>query len=197
MKPVQVVAPEEAARANFYALLARLFYVPPDQDFLTALAGSGPLNAEAGELADAWQALIDAAARADPEAVRDEFDTAFVGTGKSPVTLYSTAYTIRHSSEAPLAQLRGELLRLGLARRSGAQEPEDHVAALFDTMRHLVAEQQDSLEEQWRFFSRWIGPAIPALCAAIIRSDKTVFYKHVARVAECFCAVEHGSFEML
>lgn len=197
MKPVQFVAPEEAARANFYALLARLFYVPPDQDFLTALAESGPLDAEAGELADAWRALLAAAAKADAEAVRDEFDAVFVGTGKSPVSLYSTAYTIKHSNEAPLAQLRGDLLRLGLARRSEAKEPEDHVAALFDTMRHLVAEQQDSLEAQQRFFSRWIDPAVAGLCAAIIRNDKTVFYKHVARVTECFCSVEHRSFEML
>ena len=197
MKPVQFVAPEEAARANFYALLARLFYVSPDQEFLTALAGSGPLDAEAGELAAAWQALIEAAATADPEAVRHEFDTVFVGTGRAPVTLYTTAYTIKHSNEAPLVALRGELLRLGLARRSDAQEPEDHVAALFDTMRYLVAEQQETLEEQQRFFSRWIAPAMPALCAAINRSDKTAFYKHVARVAECFCTVEHRSFEML
>lgn len=197
MKPLQFAAPEEAARANFYALLARLFYVPPDRAFLAALAGSGPLEAEAGDLADAWQALVDAAAQADPEAVRDEFDSVFVGTGRSPVTLYSTAYTIRHSNEAPLAQLRGELLRLGLARRSEAQEPEDHVAALFDTMRYLVAEHQDSLPEQQRFFLRWIGPAIEGLCGAIERNEKTVFYKRVAQFARSFLLVEQSAFEML
>ncbi|MGQ0654474.1 MAG: TorD/DmsD family molecular chaperone [Betaproteobacteria bacterium] len=197
MKPVQFVAPEEAARANFYALLARLFYVPPDRDFLDVLAASGPLDAEAGELAAAWQELIAAAAKADAEAVRDEFDTVFVGTGKSPVTLYTTAYTLKHSNEAPLAALRGELIRLGLARRSEAHEPEDHIAALFDAMRFLVAEQQDSLEEQQRFFARWIGPAFDALCAAIERNDKTAFYRHVSRFTRRFLLVEQSAFEML
>jgi TorA maturation chaperone TorD len=197
MKPVQFVAPEEAARANFYALLARLFYAAPDREFLQALASSGPLDAEAGELAQAWQGLIDAAGSADPGAVREEFDTVFVGTGRSPVSLYTTAYTIKHSNEAPLVALRGELLRLGLARRSEAQEPEDHIAALFDTMRYLVAEQQDSLEEQQRFFSRWIWPAIEGLCGAIERNDKTRFYKHVSRFARSFLLVEQSAFEML
>lgn len=197
MKPVQFVAPEEAARANFYALLARLFYVPPDRAFLDALAASGPLEAEAGELAEAWQALVDAARKTDPEAVRDEFDTVFVGTGKAPVTLYSTAYTIKHSNEAPLAALRGELARLGLARRNEAHEPEDHIAALCDAMRFLVAEQQDSLEEQQRFFSRWIAPAMEGLCGAIERNDKTRFYKHVSRFARSFLLVEQSAFEML
>jgi len=196
MKPVQFVAPEEAARANFYALLARLFYLPPDRDFLKALAGTGPLEAEAGELAEAWRALTEAAAGADPESLRDEFDTVFVGTGKAPVTLYTTAYTIKHSNEAPLAELRGQLAGLGLARRNEAHEPEDHIAALFDTMRFLVAEQHD-LHEQQRFFDRWIAPAVPGLCAAIGRNEKLTFYKHVGRVTECFCAVEQRSFEML
>ena len=34
------LASEEEARANFYALLARLFYAPPDEGLLKALAGA-------------------------------------------------------------------------------------------------------------------------------------------------------------
>ena len=132
---------------------------------------------------------------------RQSFNTvtpsAFIGTGKAPVTLYSTAYTIRYSNEVPLAELRGELARLGLARRTEVREPEDHIAALCDTMRHLVAEQKRDLEEQRRFFSRWIHPVIEPLCSAIERSDKTAFYKSVARFAKGFCTLEHMAFEML
>jgi hypothetical protein len=53
------------------------------------------------------------------------------------------------------------------------------------------------LAEQQRFFSRWIKPALDPLCDAIERSDKTVFYKHVARFAKGFCTLEHMAFEML
>ena len=188
-----MIAAEEQARANFYGLLARLFYAPPDAALLQAIG----LEKLEGDLAQPWEELKRAAAQADPEAVREEYETAFVGTGKTPVTLYSTAYTIRYSNEVPLAELRGELARLGLARRAEAREPEDHIAALCDTMRHLVAEQKKDLEEQRRFFNRWIHPAVEPLCSAIERSDKTAFYKPVARFANRFCTLEHMAFEML
>lgn len=188
-----MIAPEEQARANFYGLLARLFYGPPDAALLRVMAG----ETLEGDLAPSWQELKSLAATADAETVREEYETAFIGTGKAPVTLYSTAYTIRYSSEAPLAELRGELARLGLARRAGAHEPEDHIAALCDVMRHLVAEQKKDLEEQRRFFNRWIHPAIDPLCSAIERSDRTVFYKPVARFTKGFCTLEHMAFEML
>jgi TorA maturation chaperone TorD len=188
-----MIAPEEQARANFYGLLARLFYGPPDAELLRGIA-SEKLE---GDLAKPWEELRSAAAVADPGALREEYETAFIGTGKAPVTLYSTAYTIRYSNEVPLAELRGELARLGLGRRAEVREPEDHIAALCDTMRHLVAMQKTDLEEQRRFFNRWIHSAMGPLCSAIERSDKTEFYKPVARFAKRFCALEHAAFEML
>lgn len=199
-QPVQFVralAPEEQARANFYGLLARLFYAPADADLLRTLAAAGDMAAEDRRLADAWRELGRAAAGADPEAVRDEFDSAFVSTGKAPVTLYAGAYSARHTNEMPLATLRRELAALGLVRREGATEPEDHIAALFDTMRHLVSDAARELDEQKRFFERWIIPVVEPLCAAIEKSEHTSFYKRVARLAKAFVDVEHAAFEML
>lgn len=189
--------PEEAARADFYALLARLFYAPPDAALLQVLARAPAMDAEDGPLAEAWRELTVASAKADPEAVRDEYDTVFVGTGKSPVTLYACAYSIRYASEAPLAELRGELARLGLARREDAGEPEDHIAGLCDTMRHLIAVQQRDLPSQRAFFQRWIAPAIDPLCDAIAREPHTSFYKTVGRFARSFLHIERSGFEML
>lgn len=186
--------PEEEARANFYALLARLFYAPPDAALLKGIASE---SMEGVGLATAWGELARAAASADPEAVREEYENAFIGTGKAPVTLYTSAYTIRFSNEVPLAELRGALAALGLGRRAEAREPEDHIAALCDTMRHLVAEQKRDLEEQRSFFNRWIHPTIDPLCSAIERSDKTSFYKPVARFAKSFLELEQAAFEML
>lgn len=187
-----MIAPEEQARADIYGLLARLLYAPPDAALLKAIA-SGAME---GELGLAWVELAKAAAQADPESVREEYESAFIGTGKAPVTLYTTAYTIRYANEAPLAELRGQLAHLGLARRAEAREPEDHIAALCDTMRHLVA-QQKNLEAQRDFFQRWIRPGADPLCAAIERSDKTAFYKPVAALAKTFFALEQTAFEMI
>jgi TorA maturation chaperone TorD len=188
--------PEEEARAHFYALLARLFYAAPDAALLSAIAG-GKIEGEEPTLARAWQELAQAAGEADPEALRGEYESAFIGTGKAPVTLYTGAYTIRYTNEVPLAKLRGELSALGLARQASVSEPEDHIAALCDTMRHLIAEQQRDLEEQKRFFNRWIAPAADPLCTAIETAETTCFYRRVGRFAKAFLTVEQLAFEML
>jgi TorA maturation chaperone TorD len=203
--PLQFVPtppPEEVARANFYGLLARLFYAPPDAALLRTLAAADELEAEGRQaeeqgLALAWRGLSKAAADADPEAVREEYEAAFIGVGKAPITLYTSAYSMRYTNEAPLAQLRGELSKLGLARRSESSEPEDHIAALFEAMRHLIAEQKRGLEEQKQFFERWLWPVVQPLCDAITKSELTPHYRPVAKFARAFLELEHSAFEML
>lgn len=199
-RPLQFVPtlpPEEAARANFYGLLARLFYAPPDAALLEALAGAGDLDAEEGELAEAWQSLVRAAAHADVEAIRDEYDTVFVGTGRSPVTLYVSAYSVKYSNEVPLVALKADLASLGLARRADRGEPEDHVAALCDVMRYLISEAQSDLAAQKHFFESWIWPNLQPLCDAIQENEVTRFYKAVAAFLYALCMLEHKSFELL
>jgi TorA maturation chaperone TorD len=197
MQFVPTLPAEEVARANFYGLLARLFAAPPDAALLRTLAGAEALDAEDDGVALAWRELAKAAADADPEAVREEYEAAFIGVGKAPITLYTSAYSVRYTNEAPLAQLRGQLSDLGLARRGGSSEPEDHIAALFEVMRHLIAEQKRGLEEQKQFFERWIWPVVQPLCDAITKSDNTSHYRPVANFARAFLALEHSAFEML
>jgi TorA maturation chaperone TorD len=189
--------PEEQARADFYALLSRLFYTPPDAGLLQRLANADELEAEDEMLATRWRELTAAAALMEPEAARDEYDTAFVGTGRAPITLYTSAYSMRVTNETPLAELRSNLNALGLARREEVGEPEDHIAALCDVMRYLIAQQGRSLEEQKRFFERWIQPTVEPLCAAIEKSELTSFYKRVGRLAKTFFSLEQSAFEML
>ena len=194
---VPTLPAEEMARANFYGLLARLLSAPPDAALLRTLAAADELEAEDEGIALAWRDLAKAAADADPEALREEYEAAFIGVGKAPITLYTSAYSMRHTNEAPLAQLRGELSRLGLARRSGSSEPEDHIAALLEVMRHLIAEQKRGLEEQKRFFERWIWPVVEPLCDAINKSELTPHYRPVAKFTRAFLELEHCAFEML
>jgi len=188
-----MIEPEEKARADLYGLLARLFYAPPDAALLRGIAET---KIDGEGLGPAWRELSRAAASADPEKVREEYDERFVGTGKAPVTPYASAYTVRFTNEMPLAALRGELAAMGLGRREGVHEPEDHIAALCDVMRHLIAAQRD-LAEQERFFHRWIWPAVEPLCNAIDNDGGTVFYRHVSRFARKFFSLEQSAFEML
>ena len=91
--PSAAIAPEDAARADFYALLARLLAAPPDASLLAAIAAAPGLgeDAPAGDedgprLRAGWEALRVASASAEPETVRQEYDDLFIGVGKSPET---------------------------------------------------------------------------------------------------------------
>ena len=201
--PVAVsdVAPEDQARADFYALLARLWYAAPDHDLLHAIA-EGPDAVAEGEhraLAEAWRELREAAATTDAAGVRDEYDAAFVGTGKAEVSLYSSYYLVPTARERVLVALRDELPELGLARTGATHEPEDHFAALCEIMRHLIGSgtADAALQRQKNFFANYMNRAYNPLTNQVMVSTKTSFYKYVARFTKAFCDVEAASLEML
>jgi TorA maturation chaperone TorD len=193
---VTMTAPEELARAGCYALLARLFYAPPDAALLDRLAVAEDLDADEELLPQAWQALGWAAAHADVEAVREAYESAFGGARRPRVSLYATSYAPRRSSKASLQALRAALAELGLARDGASREPEDHIAGLCDVMRHLIQTRKRALAEQRRFFNRWIAPAGQPLCDAAARQLRHGFYEYVAHFAGAFFAVEQAAFEM-
>jgi len=189
---------EEQARADFYGLLARLFHSPLDAALLQALAEAGPLAGDdpGAALALAWNALRKAAATTADEAVRDEFEAVFGGTGKAQVTPYTSAYTVKTAVDNPLVDIRAFMARHAMARREDAFEPEDHVAVLCEVMRFLIVESRAPLDEQRGFFEAFLGGGALLLCDAIDRSPSTVFYRKVASVARAFFEVEHAALDM-
>ncbi len=197
-QPPQV--PEDEARAGYYALLARLFYSGPDAALLATIGGADEVagGAEQSALADAWNRLAVAARVMEADAARLEYDELFVGTGKADVTPYASYYLAETGREKILARLRGELLGLGLARSEAAHEPEDHMAGLFDVMRHLISlgSEDTALQRQQGFFDRYIARSYPGFCGAIWKGEKANFYKHVAHFAETFLVVESEALKV-
>ena len=106
----------------------------------------------------AWRDLVAAAKTAFPVVLENEHTELFVGTGKAEVTPYLTHYTIKHESDTPLVEMRQQLKRWGMARRESANEPEDHIAALCETMRFAIAVQHRDDEEQKAYFERFPLP---------------------------------------
>jgi TorA maturation chaperone TorD len=199
LQPGAVVAQEDRARADFYALISRLLYAGPDADLLAALAAAGPMAAEAAStaLAPVWNALIAAAATTDAEAARLEYDSVFVGTGKAEITLYASGYLAESMRENVLVRLRAELAALGLARSAGAAEYEDHFAGLCEVMRHLILSAPDAaVQKQKSFFLAYLLPCYGVVCDAIAASPNTDFYKYVGRFTRAFLDVETESFEL-
>jgi TorA maturation chaperone TorD len=198
-----MIDPEEAARANFYGLIARLFYAPPDAQLLSRLLQAGPMaleaerNAQAEALAAAWSEMLEACRGAEREALEGEHTELFVGTGKAAVTPYLSHYVLRHSNDSPLVDLRGQLSAWGIARREDVPEYEDHVSGVCETMRFLIAVQQRPPEDQQAFFARFVYRGITAFCDAVTTSRQARFYRPVARFARTFREVEKSAFEMV
>jgi TorA maturation chaperone TorD len=197
-----MIAPEDAARANFYGLIARLFYAPPDAPLVSQLVQAGPMqlegesNAEAEALATAWSEMLEACRNAEREALEGEHTALFVGTGKAAVTPYLSHYVLRHSNDSPLAALRAQLSAWGIARREDVPEYEDHVSGVCETMRFVIAVQQRPPEEQQTFFARFVYRGAVAFCDAVSTSKQARFYRPVARFARTFMEVEKSAFEM-
>ncbi len=188
------------ARAAFYGVIARLFYAAPDQQLLGHLLhmdAFGEGAGRGGQLAKAWQALIDACRQVYPAVLENEHNDLFVGVGKAEVTPYLTHYVIKYATDNPLVELREQLMRWGIARRENAGEPEDHVAGVCEAMRFAIAVQHRPLEEQQAFFERFLYRGGVALCDAVTASAKSNFYRRVAGFAREFFELEREAFGMI
>lgn len=197
------VSPEDHARADFYALISRLFFAGPDAELLAAIAAAGDaaaaVDGQTMPLPGAWRALVAAAAGADAEAARQEYDQVFVGTGKAEITPYASHYLAEVMQERVLVRLREALAEMGLGRSEGAPEYEDHFSGLCEVMRHLVlfGAENGAVQKQKSFFLGYVAPWYAAFCVQVVNSPNTNFYKKVAVFTKAFLDVESGSFEMI
>ena len=198
--------PEDQARADFYALLARLYADAPDAPLLRAIAAAPALLADSvdggtmvsGALPAAWQMLRAASEAMDAGAAADEYFELFVGVGKSPVNLHASFYLSGFMMEKPLVAVRATLSRLGLARQPEVSIVEDHLAALLETMRILVAGQGErrpaSVADQKAFFAAHLETWVFSCCNAISACPVANYYLRVAEFTNSFMALERDSF---
>jgi TorA maturation chaperone TorD len=211
------LAPEDQARADLYALLALLYADAPDAALLRAIAAAPSLrpdtaaasaadaegeatgiDAPESSLAAAWDALRTASALADATALGDEYTALFVGVGKSEVNLHGSHWIAGHMMDKPLVAVRATLVGLGLAQRPGATMLEDHLSALCETMRMLVAgapgRPPAPLPVQRAFCEDHLFSWVFVCCCAIRGFPVANYYARVAQFPERFLAIERDSF---
>ncbi len=197
----RALAPEDAARANLYALLARLLSNAPDGALLRDIADAEAL-ADDGDvaLARAWQGLVDASSVMEVDAAAEEYEALFVGVGKAPVPIYAGYYTGAAAADHPRVRIRADLAALGLAPRPDSTEPEDHFAGLFEAMRVLVAggagRSPANVAEQRRFFESHLEAGAGPFFAAVGRAAAANYYRRVAELGAAFTALEVESFQL-
>ena len=187
---------EEILRAQAYGLLGGLLSRAPDADALTALA---VINGDDSALGAAFGALGTAAREATPRGVAEEFAALFIGVGGGELTPFGSYYRTGFLHEKPLAELRGDMARLGIERADDVSESEDHIAALCEMMAGLITGAFGApagLDEQRAFFDRHINPWAPRFFADLEGSPTAAFYRAVGTLGRRFMEIENQAFAL-
>jgi TorA maturation chaperone TorD len=188
---------EDQARAGYYAILGRLFTGAPDAAFLQAL-GSAEVLAEVPDqpLPQAWNRLVEASRAMDADAAAQEYTDLFIGVGKAECNLHAS-YWVRDTARRPLVAVRDDLARLGISRASHSTVYEDHLGALCETMRFLVAgvpgRDPAPIAVQKSFFESNIGPWALICVGSIVKCAVANYYARVAEFGSAFLAIERDS----
>jgi len=194
--------PEDLARSDLYGLIARFFHLPPDQELLDQIAATAEQQDTADEapLAQFWMDVVEVAKNNPAKAWHDEFDLNFISVGRPNVVLNASFYLAGHLNERPLVNIRKALEEFGLESAQEVTETEDHISALCEVMRYLIAGDDveiSNLTNQRVFFNEHIRPWYDELCDAIQAIPGMHLYHPVAALTREFLAIEGQSFDMI
>lgn len=189
-----VAAEEDTARSEMYRFVATLLSEAPSQPLLSGIA---QLSGDRGALGQAIDALAAAARKADATRVDREFFDLFIGVGRGELLPYASFYLTGFLNERPLAEVRGDLARLGVARAEGRFEPEDHIALLFEVMADLASGALPAPKDaQADFFARHIAPWAAQFFDDLAVAPSASFYRTVAEVGRLLVDIEARAFEL-
>ncbi len=187
---------EELLRAQVYGMLAQFLRAPPDRRLLDAAAF---LSGDDSELGRAIAALASAAGAISVSSAVTEYHALFIGIGRGELVPYGSYYLTGFLNEKPLAVLRADLARLGIARNDRTKEPEDHIAALCEVMAGLIAGRFDpsrTLSTQRQFHAVHLRPWASRFFADLETAASANLYRPVGTMGRLFMAIEETAFGM-
>ncbi len=187
---------EDACRSALYGLFGRVLIAPPDESVRAAIAG---LTGDESPLGEALNALA-ASAATPPIDLDREYHDLFIGLGRGELVPYGSYYLTGFLNEKPLAALRRDMARLGIARRVDVREPEDHVGAVLEMMAGLIegsfAVAAGDVAAQQQFFATHVQPVAPRFFADLEGASAARFYRPVGAAGRLFLEVETSAFQM-
>ena len=184
----------DAARAEEYALIATLLTRAPDAALLSGLS---ELRADASPLGLAHAALAEAADKANAERVEREFFDLFIGLGRGELMPYGSYYLTGFLHERPLARLREDLARMGIARADGVVEPEDHAAILCEIMSGLASHRLPaSVDSERVIFDKHMAPWITRFFTDLENAEAANFYRRLGTLGRVFMDIEAEAFNL-
>jgi TorA maturation chaperone TorD len=136
---MMLLPPEEQERADGYALLAALL-LDPEPALVAGLAEAprAPPELQGSDLAQAWNALVAAAARCHASA-RDEYERLFTATGNPLLDPYQCRY-LAGCHIASLCEAMFLLVSRGEAEERQEAFFERHLAGWYAECLHDIAE---------------------------------------------------------
>ncbi|MGB0670102.1 MAG: TorD/DmsD family molecular chaperone [Rhodospirillales bacterium] len=191
------VSEEDALRARFYGLLARMLAAPVDADLLEQLKALGGDDSDIGQ---AFTRLAEGARDADAEAAEDAYNHLFVGQGAGGTLMpYASFYRTGFLYEWPLARVRDDLSRLGVAHARLNGEPEDHIGFLCECMHGLITGSfgvPSPLADQQAFFDAHIAPWAGAFFEDLEKDSGAGLLAPVGTLGRLFMGIERDAFRM-
>ena len=182
------------ARAREYALLGRLLTRSPDAVLLKQI---GQLHGDEPPLGAAHRELAEAAKNADAADLEREYFDLFFGVGRGELLPYASYYLTGFLHERPLARLRQDLARFGVARSDGVAEPEDHAGILCEIMAELTSGELPAPEGSSRaIFEKHMAPWIARFFADLEGAEAAEFYRRVGTVGRVFIEIETEAFTL-
>jgi len=188
----------EQARAGFYGLLARLLSAPPDAALLQQI---GAIQSDDSPLGESLSRLARLARATDEQAAYDEFSLLFYGKGEGGEVLpYASYYRTGVLNDKPLADLRGDMADLGIARGDLNKEPEDHIAFVLEMMHGLITGAfgagRVDIDRQVRFYNDHLAPWAIDFFEDLEAAKSATLYAAVAGLGLVFLSVEQDAFQM-
>jgi len=190
------LASEDALRAQMYRFLARLLAAPPDTALLKTIAG---LQGDETDLGKAMLSLGKLAAKINTAQAEEEYHDLFIGVARGELLPYGSYYLTGFLHEKPLAKLRNDMARLGIARDSTHKEPEDHIASLMDMMAGLISGtfgEPAPLAVQKTFFEAHISNWASHFFADLEGAKTSVLYTALGTIGRSFMEIEATAFSM-
>ena len=183
-----------ALRAQHYGLLAALLQRAPTEAILKDVAA---IKGDTTELGLALIALADAARHTDAHKVSREFFNLFIGVGRGELMPYGSYYLTGFLHERPLADLRGDLVRLGIERADGVAEPEDHIASECESFAGLLSGVfPGGAAAAEAFFARHLRPWAGRFFADLEAAEAAKFYRAVGALGRMAIEVELAAQEL-
>ncbi|MBX2869172.1 MAG: molecular chaperone TorD family protein [Acidiferrobacterales bacterium] len=192
-----LIRDEDQARSRTYTILASLLSDVPSKELIEYISSIESLDEEdlpqdsADNVGDAWRRLKAAARTSSLTELDDEYHALFVGLGRGEVVPYASWHLTGFLMDKPLGELRADLKALGFESDPERKEPEDHIAAICETMSILITADDIESYQQRRFYLQHIYSWAGKFFSELENAKNADFYRAVGILGQRFIALEN------